>query len=137
MKKLLLILALCPALFAAGPTPTVTADKAQAQLVAASDHTTQAMTATGATDPVNVSQAAPKNHTLQATVTGSPTGCSVSLMGSLDNLTYFDIGGAQSCTTGSIMFHVDGRPVNYIKGNINTLSGGASPTISFFYTGIK
>lgn len=93
-----------------------------------------ALTATGTTALYNV----PGNdiHTMQAIVTGSPASCTVHLEGSIDSTHWFDLSGDQTCTS-SMMFHVVARSVLYVRGNLITLSGGTSPTVTLSYSGIR
>ena len=94
-----------------------------------------AMTATGTTAalplPYGFSQ-----HTLQILVTGSPSGCTVNLDGSLDGTHWFDLSGGQTCTSNT-MFHVVSKPVAYVRGDLTALSGGSSPTVTISYEGIQ
>src|SRR6185312_7027494 len=75
-------------------------------------------------------------HTLQIVVTGSPSGCTVNLDGSLDGAHWFDLSGGQTCTS-STMFHVVSKPVAYVRGDLTALSGGSSPTVTISYEGIQ
>ena len=93
-----------------------------------------AQTTTGATDTANVAKVSPSVHTLALTVTGSPAGCTYRLEGSLDGTTFFDLSGAQTCTS-STMFHVVQKKVTYVRGFLITLSGGSSPTVALAYVG--
>lgn len=93
-----------------------------------------ALTATGTT--TSLATAGNDKHTLAAIVTGSPTGCSVRLEGSNDGTNYFDLSGAQTCTT-SVMFHVVDRPVVFVRANVTALSGGTAPTVTATYLGIR
>jgi hypothetical protein len=115
MKRLLALLALSSACVFAQTNPT-----------------TWTLSASGTTSAVRTSA---NYHTVQVVLTGSPTGCSVRLEGSLDNSNWFDLSGSQSCTSGNIMFHVDGKPVGYARANLLTLSGGTSPTATISYRG--
>ena len=71
-------------------------------------------------------------HTLQ--VVGSPSVCTIRLEGSLDNNNWQYISGSQTCTSGtsSQMFHVDGKPVSYVRANVLTFTG---TSITIIYTG--
>ena len=80
----------------------------------------------------------PEKHTVQLTVTGGPANCSFQLEGSLDNLTWFALSGAVDCTVAAnCMFHVVNKPVNFIRGNLTALAGGAAPTVTFEYLGAR
>ena len=93
-----------------------------------------ALSATGQTPSVDVSTVAPVRHTLSGTITGSPTTCTLKLEGSLDNTTWFDLSGSQSCTA-NFMFHVVDRHVDSVRVNLTALSGGTSPTVTLKYMG--
>ena len=93
------------------------------------------MSAAAASNSVNVSTLAPSKHTLQAIVTGSPTGCQIQLEGSLDNVNWFNLSGSQVCTA-NLQISVTERPESYIRVNLTTLSGGTSPTVTVTYTGV-
>ena len=97
-----------------------------------------AQTATGTTASLNLDKLniAPVDATAQLNVTGSPTTCTYQVEGSLDNVTWFDLSGGQTCTS-SLMFHLDSKPVNYIRGNLTALSGGTSPDVTFIYLGVS
>ncbi|MGH9667094.1 MAG: hypothetical protein ACRD9L_21930, partial [Bryobacteraceae bacterium] len=79
-------------------------------------------------------------HTVQAVVTGSPSGCSIQLEGTLDDPTlsptWSNLSGSQTCTS-SVMFHVTARPVRAIRVNLTALSGGTSPTVTVKYVGVE
>lgn len=95
-----------------------------------------AQAAVGAGTGLNVAAVAPGRHTLQVAVTGSPTTCTVRLEGSLDGVSFFDLSGAQSCTSAT-MFHVADRVVLYVRPYVVSLSGGTSPTVRVRYLGAK
>ena len=98
-------------------------------------HKFAAQSSTGAT-PSIVARVSPSRHTVQLLLTGGPTGCAYQLEGSLDNSNWENLSGTQDCTSVT-MFHVVDRPVNYIRGNLTTLSGGSSPTVQFLYAGVR
>lgn len=75
-------------------------------------------------------------HTLQIIVTGGPSGCTVNLDGSLDGVNWFDLSGAQTCTSNT-MFHVVSKPVAYVRGDLTALTGGTAPTVTISYEGIQ
>lgn len=87
---------------------------------------TATVTVTGPTTGVRVNAV---NHTLQFNV-GSPATCAIQLEGSLDNVNWSNLSGTQSCMT-STMFHVDGKPVNYVRANLTIYTGGGSVTIYY------
>lgn len=63
-------------------------------------------------------------HTVSANVV-SASACTIRLEGSLDNAHWFDLSGSQDCTSGA-MFHVDGKPVLFVRVNLLTYTGDAS-----------
>ena len=97
-----------------------------------------AQTATGVTASLDLDKLriAPVDATAQLNITGSPTTCTYQVEGSLDNVTWFDLSGGQTCTA-NLMFHLDSKPVNYIRGNLTALGGGTSPTVTFIYLGVS
>lgn len=94
------------------------------------------LSATGQTSSINVSTVGAVRHTFQVNVTGSPAGCAVQLEGSLDNSTWFDLSGSQTCTS-NIMIHIVNKPVSYVRGNLTTFSGGTNPTATIRYVGVR
>ena len=66
--------------------------------------------------------------TAQLTVTGGPSTCDYIVEGSLDNTFFDDFSGTFSCTS-SIIFHVDGKPANQLRGSLSNLTGGSSPAV--------
>jgi len=79
-----------------------------------------------------------EKHTVELTVTGGPANCSFQLEGSLANLTWFNMSGAIDCVpAANRLFHVINRPVNFIRGNLTVLNGGAAPTVTFEYLGAR
>lgn len=95
-----------------------------------------AATATGTSNTVDVRFYAPRTHTFQVVVTGSPASCTIDLEGSLDNSNWFSLSGNQTCTS-NVMFHVTDRPVVFVRGNLSALSGGSSPTVTVDYIGVR
>lgn len=93
-----------------------------------------ALTAAGTTATLSLPEADTK-HTTQVVVTGAPASCTVHLEGSLDGTNFFDLSGAQTCTT-NVMFHVVDKSVLYIRANLTALSGGTSPSVSITYLGV-
>ncbi len=83
----------------------------------------------------DVSRLAPSKHTVAVVPSGSPTGCSIKLEGSLDGTTWFDLSGAQTCTS-NVMVHVVDKPVDYVRVNLTALSGGTSPSVTVSYLGV-
>lgn len=89
---------------------------------------TSTLTAAGTTQSV---WAESNYHTVQVVVSGSPSACTVRLEGSLDNNSWVDLSGTQSCTTSPTMFHVDGKPVTYVRVNLLSFTGASSATITY------
>ena len=98
-----------------------------------------AQSATGTTAEVvdfDTVRLSPDELTVQLNVTGAPTTCTYQVEGSLDNVTFFDLSGAKSCTS-SLMFHLDSKPVRYLRGNLTALSGGTSPSVQLIVKGVS
>lgn len=94
----------------------------------------KAVTATGAgsgypTDRVYA------DHGWMINVTGSPTGVSVTLEGSLDGTNWVVL-DTSTTTTNEIRF-VTGKPVIQVRANLGTLTAGTSPTVSVEYVGAR
>lgn len=66
--------------------------------------------------------------TWQTSTTGSPTGVSCTLQGSLDGVNWATIDTTTS-TSGELRF-VTNSPVVYIRLNLGTFSGGTVPTFT-------
>ena len=78
-------------------------------------------------------------HTVQVTTTGEPTAVTVDLEGSLDGVTFFVLSshafsGAE-ITAEAAMFHVVDKPVNFVRLDLTTLTGGTDPTVTALYDG--
>ena len=67
----------------------------------------------------------------QAKHTGGPTSVIVDLEGSVNGNDWFSLGTWDSASqrNGDIVFVVD-KPVVHVRGNLTTLTGGSSPTVS-------
>lgn len=79
----------------------------------------------------------PTNYTIDVTVTGTiPTACTFRVEGSYDGSAWYGLDttapAAQSCTA-NFMEHIAYRPVNFLRVNLVTLTGGTS--IIFHFTG--
>lgn len=94
-----------------------------------------AQSAVGATSAL-VPTFIPQTHTAQLIVTGGPTGCTYRLQGSNDGgATWFNISAADiTCTTTTSSFEVN-KPGVRIRGNLLTLTGGTTPTVTLHYAG--
>ncbi len=74
---------------------------------------------------------------VQAEITGAPTQAVINLMGLLDGGTWDTLcvlDTAQGYVGGEISPVTFPAPVRQIKGNIGTLTGGTSPSISLYFT---
>ena len=67
--------------------------------------------------------------TAQLVVTGGPSSCDYIVEGSLDNTFFDDFSGTFACTS-SIIFHVDGKAANQLRGSLSNLTGGTSPAVT-------
>ena len=104
----------------------------------AGGYTPSVVTGTGQLGPVisyYYNQISPSNHTVDFAVTGTaPTACTLSLDGSSDQTHWYSLSGSQSCTSSN-MFHVDGKPVLYLRINILTYTAGDGTTqVTVHYT---
>jgi hypothetical protein len=89
---------------------------------------------TGATAIIDLSGTTPRTHTFVVIPAGSPTGCTYHVEGSLDKTTWTNLSGSITCTTTAFTFVVD-KPVIYIRGWVDTLTGGTNPTATLQYLG--
>ncbi len=67
--------------------------------------------------------------TAQLVVTGTPDTCDYIVEGSLDNTFFDDFSGTFVCTS-NVIFHVDGKAANRLRGTLSNLTGGTSPTVT-------
>lgn len=91
-----------------------------------------AVTANGNGTAFNMKTAA-RDYTLAVSTTGSPTGWSVQLQGSLDGTNWASIGAAVTQATGSAAFgalSVTGAPWTQVRAVLSGLTGGTSPTVT-------
>jgi len=97
-----------------------------------------AATATGAGSSQKVSQI-PSEHSVQATMGGTvvATAVTVDLEGSLDDSNWFQLAqhafSAGDITAEGALFHVQDKPVRYVRANLITLTGGTAPTVTVKY----
>ena len=97
-----------------------------------------AATSTGAGSSQRVSMI-PSQHTIQATMGGTlvATAVTVDLEGSLDDSTWFQLArhafSAGEISAEAAMFHVNDKPVKYVRANLITLTGGTAPTVTVKY----
>lgn len=87
-----------------------------------------AVTATGAGTVVDLGVVR-SVHTMQTTVTGTPTGVAVNLEGSLSASGPWGTLVASTSTAGDVQT-VSGKAVRYVRANLATLTGGTSPTVT-------
>jgi hypothetical protein len=77
----------------------------------------------------------PSIHTCHVKITGSPTAVSVALNGSVEDADYGQLAThtftAGELTAGYVEFHVTSKPVEWVQGEVLTLTGGTSPTVTF------
>lgn len=78
-----------------------------------------------------------KDHTVQLVVTGTPTAVVTNLQGSVDGDNWAEL-SSYSMTSGELsdgvaMYHVIDKPVRFIRLQLDTLTGGTSPTVTAFY----
>lgn len=92
------------------------------------------MTAVSTSRFVDVRSGLPQYHTIEALLVGTPTTCTFRVEGSNSGVTFYDISGAQDCTT-STMFHIANKPVRYIRISLLALTGTA--TIKFSWNGVE
>ena len=99
-----------------------------------------AATATGASTSVPVRKII-KDHTVQTNITGAPSAVTMDLEGSLDGTNWFQLAThpftAGELTATQAMFHVDEKPVRFIRVNLTTLTGGTAPTVTSLYEGYE
>ena len=68
--------------------------------------------------------------TFQIVTTGSPSQVNVDIEGSIDGGENYEVLLSHDVTAEGKMFHVSGKPVTHIRGNLKTLTGGSSPTVT-------
>lgn len=94
-----------------------------------------AQTAVGATATSGLMRGIPIAHTAELVVTGAPTGCTYRLQGSRDGVTWFNISAADiTCTSSTVAFE-NGKPAVSVRGNLLTLTGGTTPSVTLKYIG--
>lgn len=70
-------------------------------------------------------------HTLQTTVTGGPSGVTVTLQGSLSAAGPWLTLATSTSTTGDVQT-ATGKAVRYIAADLVTLTGGTTPTVTAY-----
>ncbi len=103
-----------------------------------------AATATGAGTPIRQDSApgkAIKDYTVEVTVTGSPSAVTVDLEGSLMGVGYAQLAqhvfDAAEITAQFAIFHVASKSIVFIRGNLITLTGGSTPTVTMRFVGAR
>ncbi len=107
--------------------PTITADKTR---------NLNAVLVTGA--GVAVACAGCRTFGLQVVFTGGSPTVSLTIQGSNDGTNFFTLATFSTAggdASGDIKFSVD-KPVNWIRANLGTLSGGTNPTVSAYMTAV-
>lgn len=66
-------------------------------------------------------------------IIGAPTAVQVDLEGSINNSTWYSLDSSTTLT--SEMRHVVNKPVNFIRGNLITLTAGTAPTVTVRFLG--
>lgn len=96
-----------------------------------------AQTTTGATAAL-VTDPSVRTHSIQLIVVGGPSGCTYRLQGSNDGgTTWYNISAADiTCTSSINAFEVD-KPTARVRGNLLTLTGGTTPSITLHYVGVQ
>lgn len=78
-----------------------------------------------------------ESHVVQATFTGSPTAVKLTLQGSLDASSWFNLAEHQATageiTAGALMYHVVYKPVIYVRLLLEEMTGGTGPTLTAKY----
>ena len=87
-----------------------------------------AATATGAGTEQHL-KSIPSDFTIQTLHTGSPTTVVLDIEGSIDDKNYVQI-AQHTLAAATDMFHISGKPMEWIKANITTLTGGTAPTVT-------
>lgn len=89
-----------------------------------------AATSTGAGTVYSLTPAV-HSYTMSVATSGTVTAATVNLEGSLDNVHWYPLGVAASTDanwSSGEMIHVAFKPVNYIRANLVSISGGGSIT---------
>ena len=82
-----------------------------------------AAAATGTSSSIELTSV---NYAVQVVATGSPTGITVDLEGSLDGTNFLEIG---TISAAGIFFVTD-SPVKHVRANLTALTGGTAPTVT-------
>lgn len=116
-------------------TPHYAPTEAQVGSFIGYQKTFTAQTTVGATASAGNIRGIAINHTAELIVTGAPATCTYRLQGTRDGVTWFNISAADiTCTSTTVAFEAN-KPAVTIRGNLVTLTGGTSPTITLKYVG--
>ena len=94
------------------------------------------VTGAGSTQKVSM---IPSEHTVQAKMGGAvvATAVTVDLEGSLNDTDWFQLArhafSAGDITAEGAMFHVQDKPVRFVRANLITLTGGTTPSVTVLY----
>lgn len=91
-------------------------------------------TAVGATTALTP-RGIPTDHTIELIVTGAPATCTYQAQGSRDGTTWFNLSASAITCTSTITAFESNKPVVHVRGNILTLTGGTSPSVTMKYIG--
>lgn len=95
-----------------------------------------AQTAVGQTASSGLMRGIAIFHTIELITVGGPVACTYRLQGTRDGTTWFNISAADiTCTTTSITFESAAKPAVQVRGNLLTLSGGTTPSVTLKYIG--
>jgi hypothetical protein len=100
------------------------------RLILANSFTAQ--TATGQTASLLSNSAL---HSIHLVVTGGPATCTYRLQGSNNNTTWFDLSASDITCTSSIASYEATKPAVYVRGDLKTLTGGTTPSVTLLYAG--
>lgn len=92
-------------------------------------------TAVGATATSGLMRGVPIAHTAELIVTGAPATCTYRLQGSRDGVTWFNLSAADLVCTASTVGFENGKPAVTVRGNLLTLTGGTTPSVTLKYIG--
>lgn len=76
----------------------------------------------------------PLHYTWATTITGTPSGVTLNLEGSIDGTNWYQID--QSISTSGEMRSVVNRAVRWVRLNLLSLTGGTSPTVTGIVMGV-
>lgn len=97
------------------------------------DHTFTALSANESTNHISVelpNHQYAREFTVTTAVTGGPSDADITLDGSLDGTTFFDLSGTITAHAAASMTHIVNKPVKFVRATLASLTGGTSPTIT-------